>query len=370
MSSIASLVAHDRELRKQDQSYVLATIVDTAGSTYRKAGARMIITRDGDYFGLISGGCLEGDLLLHAARVFDNGQPEIVEYDMRAEDDLVWGLGLGCNGMIRILLELIRPGETHAVLAGLARAFETCSPIRIACSLPGLQGEGEVAGVSCACLVGEPGEIIYSEGAAAPVREACRELLSDSVDSPRIVKTTIDDSDFDIYLESIDPPVHLLILGGGPDVQPLTQNAALLGWQLTVLDHRAAYADPAKFPRAAKVVKVEAAGAIGTVEADTVSAVILMSHHFPTDCVYLRQVLQTGIPFIGLLGPRVRGMKLFEEIGKDWEAEQYRVHSPVGLDIGGETPESIALSIVVEIQSFIEGRPGHPLRDRNTGIHD
>lgn len=369
MSSIARLLEHDRDLRHRNQPYVLATIVDTAGSTYRKAGARMIITRDGDYFGLISGGCLEGDLLLRAARVFDTGLAEIVEYDMRAEDDLVWGLGLGCNGMIRILLELVQPEQEHPVLAGLRDAFNTCSAIKIACILPGHQDQAETPGIVCACIVGE-GSTRFSETGGNQDRDVLGSALAADMELPQIIKSDVDGGEFSIYVERVNPPVHLLVLGGGPDVTPLTRIAALLGWQVTVLDHRAAYANPEKFPGARRVAWIDAHSVLRDVNVETVSAVLLMSHHFPTDCTYLDQVLKTGIPFIGLLGPRIRGMKLFEETGSDWEAEQYRVHSPIGLDIGGETPEGIALSIVAELQSFIEGREGQPLKDRELGIHD
>jgi xanthine dehydrogenase accessory factor len=369
MSSVSRILQQDANLRLEGQDYVLATIVDTAGSTYRKSGARMIIERSGDYIGLISGGCLEGDLQLRARSVFDTGRPEIVEYDMRAEDDLVWGLGLGCNGMIRILLEMVSHNIPHPVMTGLARSTNSCTPTRIAIMMPVRDSGNTSTAPSMVFSDGDP--IALSSADMSTVeQDFCRELLAHNIEAPGVIQTAIDDAQVEVYLEEAAAPDHLLILGGGPDVLPLTEYVAALGWQVTVLDHRAAYANPGKFPHAKKVAQIEVSTALSEVEIETVSAAVLMSHHFPTDCSYLRQVLESRVPFIGLLGPRVRGQKLFEEINADWDAEGPRVHSPVGLDVGGETPEAIALSIAAELQSFATGRGGQPLRDRTSGIHD
>jgi xanthine dehydrogenase accessory factor len=299
-------------------SRVLATVVATAGSTYRKPGARMLLMADGSYIGLLSGGCLESDLQIHARKVLESGVACAVEYDTRGPDDTLFGVGAGCEGTMRVLLEPAGPtssAETALMAAGRATQ------------------RGESASL---VMVHDSAQLrlgTYAADDALPSIEGSR-----------------------AFVQLIDPPPHLLICGAAPDAQPVAGTARALGWRVTVVDHRPAYAVADRF--AGAEVRCAAPKSLrAEVDLARCHAAVVMSHHLPSDEVYLRELAQAEVPaYIGLLGPKARRARLAKELGPVMEKLGARIRGPVGLDIGATTPEGIALSIVAQIHAWLAGR--------------
>jgi len=324
-------------------SRVLATVVATAGSTYRKAGARMLIMADGTYLGLLSGGCMEADLAAHARQVIEAGAPRAIEYDMRGPDDVLFGLGAGCEGAMRILLEPAAPNSP----AGEALA---------AAGQAGQHGEK-----TCLIVLHESGHLplgTYRAGGELPpeLLGAARQALAES-DSRTVVwheRGTRQRA----FVHFLAPPPHLLICGAGPDVAPVVICAKNLGWRVTVVDHRPAYAEQARFPGAA-VRHVAAHALRDAVDLAGCHAALVMSHHLQSDESYLRILAESAMPdYVGLLGPKVRRDRLAQELGPLQQSLNSRLRGPVGIDIGASTPEAIALSIVSQIHAWLAGRQG------------
>lgn len=299
-------------------SRVLATVVATAGSTYRKPGARMLLMADGSYIGLLSGGCLESDLQIHARKVLESGVPCAVEYDTRGPDDTLFGVGAGCEGTMRVLLEPAGPtSAAETALMAVGRSTQ----------------RGESASL---VMVHESARMrlgTYAADAALPSIEGSR-----------------------AFVQSIEPPPHLLICGAAPDAQPVAGTARALGWRVTVVDHRPAYAVTDRF--AGAQVRCAAPRSLrAEVDLAQCHAAVVMSHHLPSDEVYLRELAQSEVPaYIGLLGPKARRARLAKELGPIMEQLGARIRGPVGLDIGATTPEAIALSIVAQIHAWLAGR--------------
>lgn len=323
---------------------VLATVVATAGSTYRKPGARMLIMGDGSYLGLLSGGCLEADLKLHAQEVLDGGVTRAVEYDMRGPDDVLFGIGAGCEGAMRVLLEPANAADPAA--AALAAA-----------------GRITAAGEStCLVCVHESGDLAlgtYSTAhGASPMPSALAAAAAAALadQSSREVAIGRGTARLRAFVEFLAPPPHLLLCGAGPDAQPVAAAARALGWRLTVVDHRPAYAQPHKFP-GARVALTEPGALRDAVDLGRCHAVVVMSHHLPSDIAYLRALSAAEGPgYVGVLGPSARRRRILNELGPAAEALSSRLRGPVGLDIGASTPEAIALSIVSQIHAWLAGR--------------
>jgi xanthine/CO dehydrogenase XdhC/CoxF family maturation factor len=319
---------------------VLATVVATAGSTYRKPGARMLIMDDGRCLGLLSGGCLESDLMLHARGVQDSGKPRVVEYDMRGPDDILFGIGAGCEGAMRVLLEPVGAGTSAA--AAMAAA-----------------GRATAAGIPT-CLVAIHESASYALGTyaepppsvalAAAVRSALEDAASAEIEfAERAGRTRA-------FVQYLAPPPSLLICGAGPDAQPVVSAARGLGWRVTVVDHRPSYAVAERFPGA--VVHCAAAQTLtSNVDVLHCHAAVVMSHHLASDTAYLQQLALAATPgYIGLLGPAARRKRLADDLGTVADALRPRLRGPVGMDIGAVTPEGIALSIVSQIHAWLAGR--------------
>jgi xanthine dehydrogenase accessory factor len=325
------------------ETRVLATVVATQGSTYRKPGARMLIMADGSNLGLLSGGCLESDLQLHAQEVMQSGVPRAVEYDMRGPDDLLFGIGAGCEGAMRVLLEPAGPGSPAA--AALAAA-----------------GRATQAGdASSLVLVHESMELRLGTHAAAPplhpklVATAHESLTAGA---SRSVEWGVGTMRTRAFVQFLAPPPHLLICGAGPDAQPVAGTARGLGWRVSVVDHRPAHAVASRFPGAD--VRVAAAERLRCeIDLARCHAAVVMSHHLASDETYLRELAEAGVPaYVGLLGPEARRGRIAMALGPLAEKLRFRIRGPVGIDIGAMTPEGIALSIVSQIHAWLAGRAG------------
>ncbi len=286
---------------------MLGTVVDTRGSTYSKAGAQMLIDGAGRYRGMLSGGCLEGDLSIRASTVLETGVPIVVSYDL-AQDDELWGLGVGCDGLMRILLQPL--DEAGEPFSSVRRVLESDSPATVVLPI------------------------------SPPVDVDGRALSEISVE--------------------IAPLPSVLVAGAGADAEPLVRFCAELGWRCTVVDHRPAYIEGNDFSLAERAICVPAADLASTVDLARFDMAVVMSHHLVSDRAYLAQLAATAIPYIGLLGPPARRERLLEELGEHATPLGDRLSGPAGLDIGGRGPASIALSIVAEMHRiYFESKRAH-----------
>ncbi len=275
MHEIDTIIQAVRAVIDAGRRGILVTIVGTRGSTYRRAGARAVIRDDGESFGTISGGCLERDLAERARAWLGDFTPRVVTYDASREDDVVFGLGLGCRGETEMYIE----------------PFDAAHPPRL---------------------------LDFRWNGREPVTWTTGPLT-----------------------ETIQPPRAIALFGGGRDVEPVARLAEQIGWSVTVVGPRHPF-DAARF-----------------------DAAVIMTHNFMQDLELLEALLPSAIPYVGLLGPKSRGDDLLARAG----LARGRLHNPIGLDLGGETAEEIALAIVAEVQAVLHGRTAQPLRETDRPIH-
>lgn len=338
---------------KDEESLVLATIIATNGSTYRKTGAMMLISSDGSYEGMISGGCLEGDLLQHADEVFNKGLPRYITYDMHADEELVWGLGLGCDGVIHLLLQRLDQSDGFGFLKQLEESHAARNPVVLALLV---SSDGKPTTGSIACV--DRSDISIGNNTLV-------ELLRNTTERwpewrTQSLQETVDGSVLEVLFIHMPEQVRVLVCGAGPDAVPVARFMAGLNWDVQLTDHRPAYASPDRFPDSCSIIQVRPTQLEEKVDLDEIDAAIIMSHHLENDAVYLRQLVAHEISYVGVLGPRARRKRLCEMA----ECTEYTVFGPVGLDIGAELPESIALSVVAEIHAVLNKRDGVSLTVR------
>ncbi|QKG51887.1 XdhC family protein [Hymenobacter sp. BRD67] len=361
-------LAYDQH-RTASRPCALATVVEVVGSAYRRPGARMLVTEDGELTGAISGGCLEGDARQRARRAMAKGEPALVTYDTRDEDDPRHGLGPGCQGVVRILLEpldfhdiqnpleILRDFARHPAPAVLATVFET-------------DASGLKAAVGQRVLLTDTGVVRGTPLLAAPLAEAARATLAQG--QSRVLDLATEAGPVRVLLEVLTPPLRLVVYGAGNDAQPLVHLAASLGWHIVVVDGRPNLATPARFPEAA-AVRLVPVRELEAATPDPLAYHVLLSHNYAYDLAALQTLLASPAPYIGLLGPRLKAQRLLAELADAPATQlaqlQQRLHSPIGLDLGSETPEEIALAIVAEIQARHSNRQGRPLRERAGTVH-
>ncbi len=343
------LPLYERE-RAAGRSLVLGVVLETAGSTYRKPGALMLIASDGNYAGLLSGGCLEGDLREHANNVRETGVPRVVSYDLRGPDDLLWGLGVGCEGAMNILLIRVAAANHWQPIAHFHESLIAYRPTAVGIVVePGATGR-------------TAGEIILPRGNSAspaqPQLNAIELALLEYATRNRAAWIDTVEPGAKIFGLAHALPPRVLLLGAGPDALPVVDFASRLGWKVTLVDHRPAYAQSARFPGAERVIFARPDELGSTVDMRGFSAAVVMSHHLPSDLAYLLGLARTEIPYVGLLGPAIRREKLLSDMGAEAQTLRARLRAPVGLALGGRAPESIALAIVAEIHAFVHGSEG------------
>jgi xanthine/CO dehydrogenase XdhC/CoxF family maturation factor len=351
---LGTLVRDYRELRARGAALVLASIVDTAGSTYQKAGARMLIAADGEIRGLLSGGCLENDLRELARDVAAAGNSQLVSYDMRSPDDMVFGMGAGCEGAMRILLQRVGPAEDWQPLEAMACCHDAGRREALATVIESADPD-------------RPAGTCFWEGATTtgvPEPAAVAALRRRALGAGRPLLETLEPPTgvLQCLAAPIESPPALLLLGAGPDARPLARLAVELGLRVTVVDHRPAYAEPRYFP-GCDVRCIDADSVAQSVAIGGYAAAVVMSHYLPADEAYLRALARGGPRYVGLLGPSARRERLLASLGHDAAGLRGRLRGPVGLDIGARTPQAIAISIVAEIHAFLAGRHGEPFSE-------
>jgi xanthine dehydrogenase accessory factor len=323
---------------------VLCTVIRTGGSTYAKPGALMLIAADGEYAGLLSGGCLEGDLREHARGVATTGTARIVSYDLRSSTDQLFGLGAGCEGAMDVLLTRVDAQSHWQPLEYLVEGSRRGEPRRV----------GFVTASAAESI--PVGFSFTPENEAFLLREAAAAAPDNSL-------IQVSNPDVELFIAAVLPPPRLLLAGGGPDARPVATLAAFLGWRVTVADHRAAYLQPTRFPAGVELLETRAEDIERRLRLEDFSAAVVMSHQLEADLQYLRALARSEVAYVGLLGPAARREKLMNDLGIEAQGLRSRLRAPVGLDIGGRSPESIALSIIGEVHAVLAGRGGRPFSD-------
>jgi xanthine/CO dehydrogenase XdhC/CoxF family maturation factor len=334
------------EHRARGLSLAAATVVETAGATYRKPGATMLITAGGTWHGLLSGGCLEGDLAHHAESVLAGDPARVIDYDLEAMTDAVFGFGLGCDGSVRILLERLGPENDWDPLTTLARH---ASQRRSGCIRRIITSTDPALPVGAWQIMVDSGE----KRGDSRLEALC--AGSNQTGTPRTV-TTESGSSASILTLPIPRMLRLVLLGAAPDAAPVIQVAQTLGWFVTAVDHRAGFVQ-AQAAMADEALHVPADAVLPRRLLAAADAVVIMSHNLEADARYLMAAVDSASTYIGLLGPSARREALLASANVS-ASDRSRIFAPVGLDLGGEGPEAIALAVLAEIHQVLHARSG------------
>jgi xanthine dehydrogenase accessory factor len=370
MKEIRDIIKAYEQAQNAGKQTALATVVHVEGSSYRRPGARMLIEDDGQLTGAISGGCLEGDALRKALLVMSEKRSRLVTYDTMDDDDAKFGVGLGCNGIIQVLIEPINETDPNNPIQYLIAINEKRQKAALV-TLFSLQDKKDPQYGTC-LLLKEHGELIDHTPVLKNIllADANEALINQNSSFRNYIS---EDHNLTAFIEVIKPPVSVIIIGAGNDVMPLVDMADILGWETTVVDGRANYAKKERFVSACSVLVAKPEQVLEQIAIDEQTVFLLMTHNYNYDMAMLRQLLQKNVSYIGMLGPKKKRERMLGELkdeGLTFTEQQLSVlHSPVGLDIGAETSEEIALSILAEIKAFFANKDVQSLRTIKEVIH-
>lgn len=371
MRDLIEIRRRARELAERGERAVLATVVEVEGSAYRREGTRLLIEGDGRLTGVLSGGCLERDLVERARQLLTLDACRLECYDLRSPDEALWGLGLGCGGRITLLLQPLLPdaGE-RSPLAPFDRVALARRPAVVA-TVFRVHGEGGGRAVGDQ-LIDEPG--LAPPGLGGRIHEVLAETRGGA--RPLVRRVALEGGELDLLCEPATPPTRLAIVGAGRDVVPVARLAGELGWEVTVADPRPTAGGAARFDGLATYVDGAARGLAAALALDAWSALLVMTHSYLDDLAALTELLNSPAPYIGLLGPAARRDRLLADLAMQGRAprpaELARLHGPAGLELGGRAPEEVALAILAEIQKVFsqparsEDVPPAPVAARRT----
>lgn len=365
MKEIEDIVASYKKANTAGKKTALATVVHVEGSSYRRPGARMLVTEDGELTGAISGGCLEGDALRKALLAINQQQKKLVTYDSMDEDDNSFGIQLGCNGIVYILFEPIDAALKNNPIQLLELASTQTNNSVLATSFSLQDPQGEQIGT---CLFANEQEFISSKSFAANLKEEVQAVLQSGASMMKQYDKT------SAFIELVPPAVELVIAGAGNDAFPLLKMADVLGWHVTVMDGRKTHATERRFPSAKKIIVAKPAEGVSQISISNQTVFVLMSHNYNYDLGMLQQLIHSNCQYIGVLGPKKKMEKMYAELQDNGMVitaqDKEKIFGPVGLDVGAETAEEIALSIVAEIKAVLSKRAGASLRNKEGFIHD
>jgi xanthine dehydrogenase accessory factor len=370
MKEIIDIVAAFDDATKQGKKAALATVVLVEGSAYRRAGARMLITEDGQLTGAISGGCLEGDALRKARMVILQQEALLVTYDTTDDDDAKFGVGLGCNGIIHILIEPIAdlPGNPIDLLKKIIANRGNA----VLVTLFSIEDRKAYQPGTCISLtrdslhINKINNIAFRDDLIADAKNVLKSRKSEN-------KFYGAEPGYTAFVEHVKPLISMVIIGAGNDAVPLTKLADVLGWETTVIDGRNNYALPERFPLAKRVIVSRPENVLSYLELNEWTAIVLMTHNYNYEVALLKELLPLALPYVGILGPKKKLDRMLSEIADGNtslnEEQLNSVYGPVGLDIGSEGSEEIALSIIAEIKAVLSSRKGHSLKYKPVSIH-
>lgn len=369
MKELQQIIQAYEVCKSENQSVALATVVQVDGSAYRRPGARMLVTQEGNLTGAISGGCLEGDALRKAQAVIFQQKSMLVTYDTTDEDDQKFGVGLGCNGIIHVLIEPIdfHSFENPVELIKKALSDRETSLLLTLFSVPNSKSE-------------QIGTIYLKKGSQdfgslTKVHADFRQELDKEIaefDAPQnLIQSYSEYQQLSVFFEVIKPPVRILLFGAGNDTIPVAKLAEILGFELILIDGRKNLATQSRFPSAKQIIQGPAEEVIEQIETDLNTVALLMTHNFEYEVIVLEKLLTCMTPYIGILGPKRKTEKLIQRL----ESNRIQVHTdnlyaPIGIEIGAETSEEIALSILAEIKAVLNKKQPIFLREKQGPIHE
>ncbi|MEE9374120.1 MAG: XdhC family protein [Saprospiraceae bacterium] len=362
MKEIRSIINHYKAIIGTKKRMALATVVNVEGSSYRREGARMLVVEDGTWVGGISGGCLEGDALRKAKNAIVKGIPSIVRYDTRDDDVFQIGVGLGCNGVIDVLISPIINHRSNPIEI-LSRCMNKRQPSILLTSI----------GKSGNIPIGTMQEIVLNRQLKTTDNEEVNKKLEKEIGEVVLDKKSKiallhgGKYEYKFFIEYLPPEMHLILYGANYDIYPLADIAKNIGWEVTVV------CNPQKVDKAlftkVNVVSIKS----NKIIFDKYTAAILMAHDYKTDKNNLCSIINSDVAYIGMLGPQVRSKKILNELrikySDKWPSDLTNIHAPIGLDTGATSPEEIAISIIAEIRTYFSKRSGGYLKDRIDTIH-
>lgn len=372
MREIEAIISSYDEAKDAGTPCVLATVVHVEGSSYRAAGARMLVDEYGLMTGAISGGCLEGDALRKALLALDQNRSKLITYDTSDEDDAVIGAQLGCNGIIQVLFEPIDPKEKNNPIELLRKAENNDQPVALV-TLFNLDKTKFQAGTTV--LVGDKGEIAGQLDDRA-LHEKIKSVAQDALKKQRNhfgeYQSSADTQN--AFIEIITPPPRLVLVGAGNDSRVLSRMAEVLGWDIIVADGRPTHANERRF-NSCQVVVTEPGAILDNIEINQATAFVLMTHNYNYDLAVLKLLLkEPRVPYIGILGPNKKYQRMLDDLEAEGirlsDEQSARIYAPVGLQLGAETPAEIALSILSEVQAVLTASEVRSLRELEGPIHD
>lgn len=371
MKEIKAIIKAYDEADKSSVGLALATVVRVEGSSYRRTGARMLIMDNGVWVGGISGGCLEGDALKRAQLAIRKSTPTLITYDTTEDDPYQIGVGLGCNGVIDVLLTPLDVSDKNNPVEILKRCVEANRETHVLITITRLSGdweemrEGQVIKYTNESSL----DVLGNDLIVQELNKAVSEQISIGHSGPCYLGIE-DGWGVGCFIEILPPEISMILIGHQYDVYPLSRLIKEMGWKLTIV------AEPQKInPHIITIADdVVAPTNFETIFVDNYTVIVLMAHDYKTDKNNLPRALATPAPYIGMLGPRIRSEKIWRELAEEGKIDPNekmdRVHAPVGLDIGAVTPEEIALSLIAEVKASLSGRDGKFLRLRTTVIHN
>ena len=335
----------------------LATVVHIAGSAYRRPGAKFLVEEDGGTLGSISGGCLEADVREAGLAVLREGAPRRLRYDTGEDDRAVWGLGLGCRGIVDVFVQAATDPKTREAVERVREMLEGDRPFAFSTIVAGPGGAGGML------VSSDDGTLGGSTGDPALDAEIARSA-ADRIRSRESKLHAVGGAE--VFTEVLAPPPHLLLFGAGDDTRPICAYASDVGFRVTVVDHREAFLSAERFPGAARRALLRPEDGAGALPVGPRTYAVVMSHSFAHDREWARRLLAAGAPHVGLLGPRARTEEILRQIGAEGDE---RVFGPVGLDLGAEGPEQVALAVVAELLAAHTAREPAHLRQKHGAIH-
>lgn len=366
---IRNILAAYKEAIQEGRQTALATIVQVEGSAYRRPGARMLVEDNGQITGAISGGCLEGDALKKALLAINQQQNKLVTYNTLHEDDMEFGAQLGCNGIVHILFEPINPQQPDNPIILLEKCFLQRNPAVVVTIFSLINFYGQQPG-TCFFFNKDKWVSTLNDGL---LEIEILEVATSSFTRQFSVQQPCGNEIFTAFAEWIPAPIALHIIGAGNDTLPLVEMANILGWQITVVDGRPTHANRQRFLKVHKIIVGTPLQVKQQLLTDDTTVVVLMTHNYNYDLEILPFLLQGNCKYIGILGPKKRLERLLSGMEQEGHYLSRKklsmLYGPTGLDIGAETPEEIALSVLAEISAVLANSQGNFLRDKSAPIH-
>jgi hypothetical protein len=372
MRELETILSNYVDLKVKNIKCVLATVVHVEGSSYRRAGARMLVDEYGNITGAISGGCLEGDALRKALFALEKHENRLITYDTSDEDDAVIGAQLGCNGVIQVLFEPVDYRNNNVCeLLKIVVDSQVPSVVTIGFNLDTTQSQMGTVMVAQGQDMMVHGQ--WEKETLNVLTTKSREVLQN--EKSVFLETNAVGGTAHFFMEFHPAPVQLVLVGAGNDAQILAQQAELLGWKVIVTDGRPTHANKSRFIGACQVVVTKPEETLENVRLDERTCFVLMSHNYNYDLAVLKLLLgRSVLPYIGILGPYKKYERMLNELADESievnQEDLKKIHAPIGLEIGAETPAEIGLSILAEIQSVLTKKTPLPLKQKKSPIHD